>query len=331
LDWRHPGGPTIALAVIRHLASRPDQRIGSLFVNPGGPGDSGVAAVANRGDALDAQTGGRFDIVGWDPRGAGGSSPVSCFADPAERAAFWQDQPVPTTRPQERRYLAKTIELAQRCGQRNGELLAHISTTDTVRDLDHLRRLVGDRQLTFLGESTGTLIGLTYANLFPRRVRAMVLDGLEDPPPVPAAVRCGRAGPLRARRSRHLGGRAGQGGAGAAAAAPDPSPSATPPGELTYCEALTLLKFAVLPTPAIWPQAAALLEAAAQGDASALETIARGYASEQFHRGLEPGIAILCADSPARQDAHAGPRVVHRLEAISRIGAARPAFGQPAP
>jgi hypothetical protein len=94
---------------------------------------------------------------------------------------------------------------------------------------------------------------------------------------------------------------------------------------------LTLLKFAVLPTPAIWPQAAALLEAAAQGDASALETIARGYASEQFHRGLEPGIAILCADSPARQDAHAGPRVVHRLEAISRIGAARPAFGQPAP
>ena len=62
-----------------------------LGVRPGGPGDSGVAAVANRGDALDNQTGGRFDIVGWDPRGAGGSAPVSCFADPAERAAFWQD------------------------------------------------------------------------------------------------------------------------------------------------------------------------------------------------------------------------------------------------
>jgi pimeloyl-ACP methyl ester carboxylesterase len=111
--------------------------------------------VTNRGDALDAQTGGRFDIVGWDPRGTGGSAPVSCFADPAERAAFWQDQPVPATRQEERRYLAKTIELAQRCGERNGELLAHISTTDTVRDLDHLRRLAGDRQLTFLGESTG--------------------------------------------------------------------------------------------------------------------------------------------------------------------------------
>jgi pimeloyl-ACP methyl ester carboxylesterase len=151
---------------------------------------------------------------------------------------------VPTTRQDERRYLAKTIGLARRCGARNGELLAHLSTTDTVRDLDHLRRLVGDRQLSFLGESTGTLIGPTYANLFPWRVRAMALDGLEDPvrflgrdrlgagpelhrhrpdlPAVPAALRSGRPGPLRARRSRHLGGRAGQGGAGAAATAPDP-------------------------------------------------------------------------------------------------------------
>jgi hypothetical protein len=75
--------------------------------------------------------------------------------------------------------------------------------------------------------------------------------------------------------------------------APIPAPSASPPGELTYGEALTLLKFAVLPDPAIWPQAAALLEAAAQGDASPLEDIARGSANEEFHRGLEPGIAIL--------------------------------------
>jgi len=352
LDWRHPGGPTITLAVVRHLASRPDRRIGSLFVNPGGPGDSGVAMVAGRGDALDAQTGGRFDIVGWDPRGAGGSAPVSCFADPAERASFWQDQPVPTTRPDERRYLAKTVELAQRCGARNGELLAHISTTDTVRDLDHLRQLVGDRRLTFLGESTGTLIGLTYANLFPRRVRAMALDGVEDPvrflagtasalaqsftdtdPTFRQFLRlCEAAGPDRCalaahdpvapyvegvlRRLRHH---------------PIPAPSATPPGELTYGEALTLLKFAVLPDPAIWPLAAALLEAAAQGDASDMETIARGYASEEFHRGLEPGIAILCADSPARQDASAWPRVVHRLQAISRVGAAPQGWAVGAP
>jgi pimeloyl-ACP methyl ester carboxylesterase len=333
LDWRHPGGPTIALAAARHLASRPDRRIGSLFVNPGGPGDSGVTMVIGRGDALDAQTGGRFDIVGWDPRGAGGSAPVSCFADPAARASLWQDQPVPTTRRDERRYLAKTVELAQRCGARNGELL-------------------GDRRLTFLGESTGTLIGLTYASLFPRRVRAMALDGVEDPvrwlagtasalaqsftdtdPTFRQFLRlCEAAGPDRCalaghgpvapyvervlRRLRHH---------------PISAPSATPPGELTYGELLTLLKFAVLPDPAIWPQAAALLEAAAQGDASDMETIARGYASEEFHRGLEPGIAILCADSPARQDASAWPRVVHRFQGISRVGAAPQGWAVGAP
>jgi hypothetical protein len=112
---------------------------------------------------------------------------------------------------------------------------------------------------------------------------------------------------------------------------PIPAPSATPPGELTYGELLTLLKFVVLRDPAIWPQAAALLEAAAQGDASDVETIARGYASEEFHRGLEPGIAILCADSPARQDASAWPRVVHRLQGISRVGAAPQGWAVGAP
>lgn len=137
--------------------------------------------VAERGEALDAMTGPRFDVVGWDIRGgAGASAPVGCFADAGERARFWDGLPVPTTRAEERRYLAKTIELAQRCGERNGELLAHISTADTARDLDHPRRLVGDRRLTYFGESFGTMIGQTYANLFPHRVRAMALDGVVE-------------------------------------------------------------------------------------------------------------------------------------------------------
>jgi len=164
LDWRHPGGQTITLSVLRHLASHPERRIGSLFLAPSGPGDSGVAEIATRGEAFDALTQGRFDIIGWDIRGSGGSAPVRCFADASERASFWQDLPVPTTRAEERRYLAKTIQLAQRCGERNGELLAHIATADTARDLDYLRRLVGDRKLTVFGESFGTLIGQTYAN-----------------------------------------------------------------------------------------------------------------------------------------------------------------------
>ena len=91
LDWVHPDGRTITLSVIRHLAGDPAHRIGSLFVNPGGPGDSGVDEVVARGDSLDATTAGRFDIVGWDLRGTSRSAPASCFADDTERDAFLRD------------------------------------------------------------------------------------------------------------------------------------------------------------------------------------------------------------------------------------------------
>ena len=341
LDWARPGGRMITLSVIRHLASHPDQRIGSLFVNPGGPGDSGVGAVASQGEALDAITGGRFDVVGWDPRGSGGSTPVSCFASNGEREAFWQGMPVPTTRQDEQRYLAKSVALAQRCGARNGDLLAHISTADTARDLDYLRGLVGDSRLNFYGESTGSFLGETYANLFPHRVRAMALDGVEDPVSYAADLAtllasvltatdqvfheflrlCERVGPARCalaghgpvekrveamlQRLRHH---------------PIPAPSAEPPGELTYGEALTIMKLEMLPHPVIWRDAAGMIDAMVQGDASAAETIARGDAAEPFHRAFEQNTALLCADSPARQNARQWPQVVHRLEGVSRIG-----------
>ncbi|HEY1320186.1 MAG TPA: alpha/beta hydrolase [Streptosporangiaceae bacterium] len=341
LDWEHPAGRTITLSVIRHLASHPDQRIGSLFVNPGGPGDSGVNAVANQGETLDATTGGRFDVVGWDPRGSGGSAPVSCFANSGEREAFWQGMPIPTTRQDERRYLAKSVELAHRCGARNGDLLAHISTADTARDLDYLRGLVGDRRLTFLGESTGTLLGQTYANMFPRRVRAMALDGLEDPVTYTADTAtalasslkdvdrlfheflalCERAGPSRCALAgdgpveERVGDTLQQ-----LRRHPIPAPSATPPGELTYGDALTIIKLGALPAPVDWPLAAGLLEAVAQGDASAAESLAAGYAAEPFHASIEQNTALLCADSPARQNARHWPQAVHRLEKLSSIG-----------
>ncbi|HVQ90120.1 MAG TPA: alpha/beta fold hydrolase [Mycobacteriales bacterium] len=342
LDWARPGGATIALSVIRHLASRPGQRIGSLLVNPGGPGDSGVADVADRGDLLDALTEGRFDIVGWDPRGSGNSAPVSCFADAAQRAAFWGPLVVPSTRADERRYLPKTVELARRCGARNGALLAHISTADQVRDVDHLRRLVGDRQLTFLGESNGTLMGQTYANMFPGRVRAMALDGVVDPIDynggTAAALAagltdadlvfgkflelCEAAGPARCalaghgesvtRRVHRLLDRLRR--------MPLPAPGATPPGQLTYGEALALIKFNVPSDPADWPLSAQLLESGMQGDGSVIKDIAAALVADQFRLGFEQNVALTCADAPARQDAAQWPRVVRGLTAVSRIG-----------
>ena len=188
---------------------------------------------------------------------------------------------MPTTRTEQRRYLAKTVALAQRCGARNGELLAHITTADTARDLDHLRRLVGDRQLSYLGESYGTLIGQTYANLFPRRVRAMVLDGVVDPVAAAAGTEAVLASSL----------------------------------------ADTDRVFREFLRPALWPEVAAVLELAAEGDTSVLDAIAAGATSDQARVLLqEQGVALVCADSPARHPATAWPGVVRRLAAVSRIG-----------
>jgi pimeloyl-ACP methyl ester carboxylesterase len=341
LDWRRPGGRTISLAVIRHLAGNPAQRLGSLFFNPGGPGDSGVQAVKERGAGLDALTGGRLDVVSWDVRGSGGSSPVSCFATAGQRARFWQNLPVPSTRREERRYLAKTVAYARRCGARDGRLLRHISTADTVRDLDHLRRLTGDAQLTFLGESYGTMIGQTYANIYPSRVRAMALDGPSDPVAAAAGMasvladglgdtdrvfgafmaRCQAAGPRSCALARYgpvaprvdgLLRRLRRG--------PIPAPHAKPPGRLTYGETLTALKLSALGHPELWPQAASLIDAAARGDGSGVKSIAASAVSGQFRAAFEQGAALVCADSPARQSARAWPRVVRQLEGVSRIG-----------
>ena len=168
LDWSRPRGPQISLAVIRYRASGPGRRIGSLFVNPGGPGGS-VEQVKHDGAKLDAAGQGRFDIVGWDVRGAGESTRVRCFRSQRSWRRFlagWA-LPIPGTTEASLRFLRKAAALTRRCGEVSGSLLAHISTADTVRDLDYLRRLVGDQRLTYYGISGGTFIGETYANMFP--------------------------------------------------------------------------------------------------------------------------------------------------------------------
>jgi pimeloyl-ACP methyl ester carboxylesterase len=161
LDWDNPGGQQIELAVIRHLASRPAERIGSLFVNPGGPGASGVGVVQNLSDMLDSWGGGRFDVVSWDPRGTNASTPVNCFTSAAARDQFWAGTSIPLTKAESKAYQRKMVDLAQRCGEVNGELLDHVSTADTARDLDALRALVGDDLLTYVGLSYGSMVGQT--------------------------------------------------------------------------------------------------------------------------------------------------------------------------
>ena len=262
--------------MIRHLASRPARRIGSLFVNGGGASGS-VELVRSEGGRLDALGQGRFDVVGWAMRGGAGAEPkVRCFAGQQSRERFWDGLSIPSTRAQSLVYLPKTIAFARRCGALSGSLLAHVSTTDDARDLDYLRRLVGDCQLTYWAVSYGTFLGETYANLFPRRVRAMALDGLVDPRVVirGAAARfsstvvamdqgllafeslCQRAGPSRCALAGHgaVAPRVARLVAGLRRA-PIPAPGAQPPGSLSYGD-LSAVLFASLTNPTAWPQLA---------------------------------------------------------------------------
>jgi pimeloyl-ACP methyl ester carboxylesterase len=317
LDWSRASGPKISLSVIRYRASKPQRRIGSLFMNFGGPGVAGTQNVRAAGAAFDGLARGRFDIVAWDPRGTGESTHVRCFANERGMAGFWgAGWTIPTTPLESRRYVPKTVDFARRCQARSGRLLAHISTADTVRDLDYLRRLVGDRRLNYRGESYGTFLGQTYANMFPRRVGRMVLDALIDPVPYVRSVQdaiannaadaglvfdkflalCEQAGPARctlaghgpvAPRARALLARLRQG--------PIPAPSA-PARQLSYGDVLIAL-FMTLGTPETWPKLATEVNQAADGDGSALaNTVAE--VTPLLQNALIPSTALQCADKP---------------------------------
>ncbi|MET0578916.1 MAG: alpha/beta hydrolase [Ilumatobacteraceae bacterium] len=181
LDHDRPSGPHISLSLARLPAT--GDRLGTLFVNNGGPGNSVIDFM--HGDVRDVVPDGvqqRFDIVGFDPRGVGESTPVRCFADTEEQQGFFGElPPFPVTTAEIDQATSAARELGRRCRARNGTLLDHVSTADVARDLDLLRRAVGDDQLTFAGYSYGGLVGLTYAQLYPQRVRAVLLDGAPDP------------------------------------------------------------------------------------------------------------------------------------------------------
>lgn len=339
LDWARPGGQKTSIEVIRHLASRPDRRIGSLFVNGGGASGS-VDLVRSDGARLDALGQGRFDVVGWALRGGAGAEPmVRCFADQRSRERFWDGLSIPTTRAQSRVYVPKTVAYARRCGALSGRLLAHVSTTDDARDLDHLRRLVGDRRLTYRAVSYGTFLGETYANMFPRRVRAMALDGLVDPRIVIRGAEarfsntvaamdrgllvfeaaCRHAGPARCALAGHGAIRPRVAGLLARLRrAPIPAPDASPPGPLSYGD-LSAALFASLTNPAAWPQLAADLEQAVNGDGSALATQARAVLAGTRSAAGDAPTAITCTDSPARRDPGAWPQVIARLTRVSHV------------
>ena len=171
-------GPTVTLALDRIPAI--GSRIGSLIFNPGGPGVSAVDALPGLASELTAGVRRHFDLIGFDPPGVGHSTAVSCL-DPSALAAYLHADPAPPGPDGFAQVVASARTLAAACAARQPGLLAHVSTLDAARDLDRVRQAVGDPQLNYLGFSYGTLLGATYASLYPARVRSMVLDGAIDP------------------------------------------------------------------------------------------------------------------------------------------------------
>ena len=179
-DYARPHGKRVRIALARLPARDRAHRIGSLFVNFGGPGGTGVDTVEQVGPTLFSTLNGRFDIVGFDPRGVGRSRPaLDCKVDQEKEGVYAK----PFFRPgfSAARLIRSDRRYVRRCVRLNRGVLPYVSTANVARDLDRMRAAVGDAKLSYLGFSYGTFLGATYSSLFPAHVRALVLDGALDP------------------------------------------------------------------------------------------------------------------------------------------------------
>jgi pimeloyl-ACP methyl ester carboxylesterase len=347
LDYDRPRGAKISLALIRLPASGPGPKLGSIFLNPGGPGGSGVDAVRNAGPVLfSKEVRARFDLVGFDPRGIRRSTPLRCFDSLREAVAILPPFPFPVTPAEERIQVQADRALAAACETRGGTILNHMATADVARDLNLLRRAVGDRQLTYYGVSYGSYLGATYANLFPNRVRALVVDAVLDP----IAWATGRRGesetlPFTTRL------RADQGAwptlkeffrlcdhfpGNCAFSAGDPQeryarlarslrtdPVTVPDGQggtvqVTY-NLLVSVTLSAMYEPLVWPDLAELLaylEAESQKSAgAALRTLrVRLGGFREYPNFVEGGIGVMCSETDNPDDITAWPRAAREAD-----------------
>jgi pimeloyl-ACP methyl ester carboxylesterase len=332
LDYQSHSRAKIKLAVVEHRATGPRSR-GVIFVNPGGPGVPGTEAIPAELNFFPKELLRDYDIVSWDPRGAGQSTAVQCFTNhAAENSFLGHYASFPDGKAQQRAYISTWREFGERCAARDHALLKHISTADTAGDLNLLRQALGQSRLDYLGLSYGTLLGATYANLFPGRVGRMVLDGNTSPKALSYSLSLGVA-ITAAKEFKSFLRLCGQRNPQACAFSAG-SPTATTAkwnallarakrapirvggNTYNYAALLNLVAGNDIDQVAAWP---ALAEGLQQGWlASSQPASARSAASQatvtrtQRYSGDEQNLAILCADS-ASPPAGSYPRLQRRL------------------
>lgn len=180
VDYQNPGNASLTLALKKLPAKQSSNKVGSLLINPGGPGGSGTDYVTYAEDAFGKRLMDSFDIIGFDPRGVALSTPLDCLTD-KEVDEFIAFDGTPDTEQELKDSLQLSIDLAKGCEAIENNLIAHVGTQEAARDMDIIRELVGDEKLNFLGASYGTYLGGMYAELFPEKVGRLVLDGAVDP------------------------------------------------------------------------------------------------------------------------------------------------------
>ena len=314
ISYDEPQGATLPIFLVRARLAGQTDRIGSLVINPGGPGGSGADAAIGSALTLPEDVLRRFDIVGFDPRGVGLSTPVECLP-PELKDRVTAAEPRPSTPEQVDEAFALQQEVANGCAEEYPDSLGTFNTVDTARDMDLLRQSLGDEQLTYLGYSYGTTLGSTYAELFPDRVRALVLDAAVDPDDDPRAEAEQQATSLEASFDAFAANCASL--VSGCPLGPDPRrfveelldqaetapiPSALP-GETRQATpgVITTAVVAALYDTASWPQLAQGLAAARNGDAQAVFSLADAYTGRlqdgTYTNLIDANLAINCADT----------------------------------
>ncbi len=332
------GGGELRLAVTRRPAERPAERIGSLVVNPGGPGISAVDALQSGWPRVPAAVRARFDLVALDPRGVGRSGAVDC-ATSAQLDRLVALDPAPDDARERRALERGAVELATGCARRSGDLLPQVGTAQVAEDVERLRAALGDERLTYLGWSYGTAIGAAYLSAHPDRVRALVLDGAVDPALRWDELLSGQAAGFEAAlaallqdcdRTRCAFRRVVAGDLGAAydalAARVDRRPLGVGDRRLGPGEFSTGVGAGLYDREQGWPAVAAGLAAAQEGDGRPLLALADAYlerTADGYSSTIEANAAVNCLDREWPRDPEEHAALAARLDAqFPRFGAA---------
>ncbi|WP_282701864.1 alpha/beta hydrolase [Streptomyces sp. CC219B] len=325
LDWSEPEGETIGLALIRAKA-RGNDRIGSLLFNFGGPGSSGISMMpyyASNADSLHE----RYDLVSWDPRGVAASEGVRCRGDKEIQAAETVDA-TPDTAAEEAAYFQDAADFGRGCEKSAGKLLAHVSTTDTARDMDLMRHVLGDSKMHYFGISYGTELGGVYANLFPKNVGRLVLDAVVDPEAGIVEHAENQSRGFQRALNNYLRSTGQDPEEGTRKIADlldrlDANPMPTSSGrKLTETLALTGI---VLPlySKSSWPALTNALESVEEGDGSELLALADGYndrdPSGRYGTTSHSQRVISCLDTKQRPTVEETKKLLPEFEKISPV------------